>query len=459
MMHQGKYNSVFFIGIGGIGMSALARYFKARGIQVFGYDRVKSALTDELERLGIQITFEDQRSHVIESLMPSDCLVVYTPAIPANNIVLNYFTSKQFRVIKRAEALGEITRSSKSIGVAGTHGKSTTSCMLAYLMRNSAEGCNAFLGAISTNFKTNFLVDEHSGFSVVEADEFDRSFLFLSPFAAIITTIDPDHLDIYGTAEKFKEGFRQFAMKIDPNGFLLIKEGVSVGSLCKQKTYALESHSADYSAYNLKDTSSGCTFDFRTPKGVINNVNIGINGLHNAENAVAALAVVSELGLDVATIASSFAGFQGIKRRFERIYEDEQLVYIDDYAHHPMELKRLIESVRAMYPTQHITGVFQPHLFSRTKDFADGFADQLSMLDEVILLPIYPARELPIQGVDSAWLLTKIKSQAKSLVNPSELLDLLRIKQHGVLLTIGAGDIDRLVEPIKEMLEINRSQV
>jgi UDP-N-acetylmuramate--alanine ligase len=209
----------------------------------------------------------------------------------------------------------------------------------------------------------------------------------------------------------------------------------------------------------LKDTSHGCTFDFRTPKGVINNINIGINGLHNAENAVAALAVVSELGLDVASIASSFSGFQGIKRRFERIYQDEQLVYIDDYAHHPMELKRLIESVRAMYPSQHITGVFQPHLFSRTKDFADGFAEQLSMLDEVILLPIYPARELPIQGVDSAWLLSKIKSQVKSLVNPSELLDFLRIKQHGVLLTIGAGDIDRLVEPIKEMLEINRSQV
>lgn len=459
MMHQGKYNAVFFIGIGGIGMSALARYFKSRGLQVFGYDRVKSVLTDELGHLGITITFEDQCTQLIESLMPSDCLVVYTPAIPSNNFILNYFTSKDFRVIKRAEALGEITRSSKSIGVAGTHGKSTTSCMLAYLMRNSVDGCNAFLGAISTNFNTNFLVDEHSTFSVVEADEFDRSFLFLSPFAAIITTIDPDHLDIYGTAEKFKEGFRQFAMKIDPNGFLIIKEGLTVGSLCKQKTYALESQSSDYSAFNVKDTSCGCTFDFRTPKGVINNVNIGINGLHNAENAVAALAVVSELGLDVATIASYFKGFQGIKRRFERIYQDEQLVYIDDYAHHPMELKRLIESVRAMYPLQRITGVFQPHLFSRTKDFADGFAEQLSMLDEVILLPIYPAREMPIQGVDSAWLLTKIKSQAKSLVNPSGLLDILRAKQDGVLLTIGAGDIDRLVEPIKEMLEINRSQV
>lgn len=358
-------------------------------------------------------------------------------------------------MLKRAQALGEITRSSKGLCVAGTHGKSTTSAMLAFLMHNTSLGCSAFLGAIATNFQNNVLINPLASYTVIEADEYDRSFLNLSPYASIITNIDPDHLDIYESEDKFKEGFRQYALKIDMNGVLILKEGLQVNALCKKKTYALNSDTADYTARNLRETMNGACFDFYTPSGIYEDVCIGINGGHNVENAIAALALCDNIGASMEDVVTSFQYFKGIKRRFEKIYSGKNIQFIDDYAHHPTEINRLISSVRLMFPNTPITGIFQPHLFSRTRDFGDAFAHELAQLDTVIVLPIYPARELPIQGINSDWLFQKIKNPNKHLMSPSELLAFLRTNSHGVLLTIGAGDIDRMVLPIKELLTIN----
>lgn len=358
-------------------------------------------------------------------------------------------------MLKRAQALGEITRSSKGLCVAGTHGKSTTSAMLAFLLHNTSLGCSAFLGAIATNFQNNVLINPLATYTVIEADEYDRSFLNLSPYASIITNIDPDHLDIYESEDKFKEGFRQYALKIDMNGVLILKEGLQVNALCKKKTYALNSDTADYTARNLRETTNGACFDFYTPSGMYEDVCIGINGGHNVENAIAALALCDNIGASMEDVLASFQHFKGIKRRFEKIYSGKNIQFIDDYAHHPTEINRLISSVRLMFPNTPITGIFQPHLFSRTRDFGDAFAHELAQLDTVVVLPIYPARELPIQGINSDWLFQKIKNPNKHLMSPSELLAFLRTNSHGVLLTIGAGDIDRMVLPIKELLTIN----
>ncbi|MFM7596452.1 MAG: UDP-N-acetylmuramate--L-alanine ligase [Flavobacteriales bacterium] len=449
-------NVIFFIGIGGIGMSALARYYLAMGCKVFGYDKTKSDLTESLTREGAIISYEEVwQPH--QSFNKDSMLVIYTPAISAENGWYKQFKLQGFQVIKRAQALGEITRNSSGLCVAGTHGKSTTSAMLAFLLHESALGCSAFLGAIATNFENNVLINAQSRYTVIEADEYDRSFLNLSPFASIITNIDPDHLDIYESEEKFYEGFRQFAMKVDPLGFLVLKEGLHINALCKKKTYALNSNTADYTARNITETPSGARFDLVTPTETLEQICIGINGSHNVENALAALALCDGLGLNLGELAHKFQQFKGIKRRFEKIYSGKNIVFIDDYAHHPTEINRLISSVRHMYPNQRITGVFQPHLFSRTRDFGDAFGYELGQLDSVILLPIYPARELPIQGIDSNWLLQKIKNPNKRLLNPSELLEYLRSNMDGVLLTIGAGDIDRMVDPIRELLQINDS--
>lgn len=456
-MANNQPNTVFFIGIGGIGMSALARYYLANGVKVLGYDKTQSNLTDALVQEGAKICFHDEWDEEYPYAIEST-LVVYTPAIPGDNNWLNGFRSRGYRVLKRSEVLGEITRVSKALCVAGTHGKSTTSAMLAYLLKDSPIGCNAFLGAIATNFGNNFLIDNSSEYAVIEADEYDRSFLTLSPFAAIITNIDPDHLDIYSNEEKFKEGFRQFAMKINPAGVLLIKEGMKVNSLCKTYSYGINVVNADYNGWNLRETVNGACFDLKTPNGIYSNITIGINGSHNVENAIAALGICDFIGLDLNELATKFSGFKGLKRRFEFVYASDEVVYIDDYAHHPTEINRLINSVRIMFPNKKITGVFQPHLFSRTRDFGEGFAEELAKLDDVFLLPIYPAREEPIQGIDSVWLLQKIKNPNKWLLNKTNLLDRLR-DINGVLLTIGAGDIDRFVLPIKEMLAINDNTI
>jgi len=447
---------IFFIGIGGIGMSALARYYLALGCKVFGYDKTRSDLTDSLTQEGAVISYDDVFQEN-EWFAKETTLVIYTPAVSLENAWIRQFKSLGYHVLKRAQALGEITRNSNGLCVAGTHGKSTTSAMLAFLLNDTELGCSAFLGAIATNFGNNFLINPSSKYTVIEADEYDRSFLNLSPYASIITNIDPDHLDIYESEEKFYEGFRQFAMKIDPSGFLILKEGLKINSLCKQKTYALNSSTAEYTAHNITESVNGACFDLYTPSARYEHVCIGINGSHNVENALAALALCDNLGADMHELVRKFQLFKGIKRRFEKIYSGKNVIYIDDYAHHPTEINRLISSVRHMFPNQLITGIFQPHLFSRTRDFGDAFGQELAQLDSVILLPIYPARELPIQGIDSNWLLQKIKNPNKRLMNPSELLDYLRSNTHGVLLTIGAGDIDRMVEPIKELLQINDS--
>jgi UDP-N-acetylmuramate--alanine ligase len=453
-----KEQVIFFIGIGGIGMSALARYYLSKGNTVYGYDKTQSELTDALSSEGAVITYEDawQAFSLIDA---QSTLVIYTPAISEDNQWLSNFKKQGFKMLKRAQALGEITRSSKGLCVAGTHGKSTTSAMLAFLLHNTSLGCNAFLGAIATNFRNNVLVNPNAAYTVIEADEYDRSFLNLSPYASIITNIDPDHLDIYESEDKFKEGFRQYALKIDPNGVLILKEGLQVNALCKKKTYALNSDTADYTARNLRETMNGACFDFYTPSGTYEDVCIGINGGHNVENAIAALALCDYIGASMDSVVGAFQHFKGIKRRFEKIYTGNNIQFIDDYAHHPTEINRLISSVRLMFPNTPVTGIFQPHLFSRTRDFGDAFAHELAQLDTVILLPIYPARELPIEGIDSRWLFQKIKNPNKHLMNASELLAFLRTNSHGVLLTIGAGDIDRMVLPIKELLTINDSNL
>jgi len=450
-----QYKHVYFIGIGGIGMSALARYFKQNGLHVGGYDKTPSPLTKQLEEEGCEIHFDDLGEQLPEAFTDiSNTLVIYTPAIKQLE-EMNFFKRVGFTLLKRAEVLGMLTRQSKGLCVAGTHGKTTTSSMLAFILDQSNWKCNAFLGGIATNFQSNLVLDNDSPYTVIEADEFDRSFLHLSPFASIITSADPDHLDIYGTAEQFKEGFRQFAMKLDPKGICLQKEGLHLPTLGSSFTYAVDSESADYSVSNLNWKNGFLCGDIRLKNSWWLDVQFGLPGIHNAENALACVGLMHELGMDEEQIRSGLKYFLGVKRRFEYIIRSEKLVYVDDYAHHPQEIKALVSSIRLLYPGKKITGIFQPHLFSRTKDFADDFAQELSELDELILLPIYPAREEPIHGISSDWLLDKCKNNQKSMKKPSEVLPYLSNFTEGILLTIGAGDIDRIVASLKDLLTIN----
>ena len=450
-----QYKNVYFIGIGGIGMSALARYFKQNGLNVGGYDKTPSPLTKQLENEGCLIHFDDLGDQVPETFTnKNDTLVVYTPAIKQLDEI-NFFKQHGFTLLKRAEVLGMLTRQSKGLCVAGTHGKTTTSSMLAFMLDQSSWKCNAFLGGIATNFQSNLVLSQDSSYTVIEADEFDRSFLHLSPFASIITSVDPDHLDIYGTAEQFKEGFRQFAMKLDPKGICMQKEGLNLPTLGTSFTYAVESESADYSVSNIQWKNGFLCGDVRLKNTWWREVEFGLPGIHNAENALACLGLLHELGMDEVQIRAGIKDFLGVKRRFEYIIRTENLVYVDDYAHHPKEINALIGSIRLLYPGKKIMGIFQPHLFSRTKDFVEDFAKELSELDELILLPIYPAREEPIQGVTSDWLLSMCKNEKKSIKRPSEVLSYLSNYSDGILLTIGAGDIDRIVPSLKELLTIN----
>ena len=447
------FSKVYFLGIGGIGMSALARYFLSEGKMVHGYDRIESSLTIDLVREGCVIDYVDALSSIPEAfLMNKDVLIVYTPAIKADNLILTYFQENDFIVLKRAEILGLITQTAKSLCVAGTHGKSTTSSMLAHILSKTDKKITAFLGAIATNFNSNLVLQNDPEFMVVEADEFDRSFLKLSPYCAIITSADPDHLDIYGSKESFLDGFRQFASKVDAAGLLVIKEGIDLPSDARKITYALFSSTADYSIDKLYFENDVAFCDVRVKNEKWLHVELGLAGIHNAENALACIALLTELGISYQCIADGLKSFLGLKRRFETIYQSEKLVFLDDYAHHPTEIDALISSLKMRYPMKKITGVFQPHLFSRTKDFAHEFALSLAALDEVILLPIYPARELPIQGVTSDWLLSLIDHSNKKIVSVEKLLERVKEFESGIFVTIGAGDIDRLVLPIKELL-------
>jgi len=453
MLLRIKEHSIYFLGIGGIGMSALARYFIAKGYQVHGYDRTSTTLTSILESEGMIIHY-----HEDISLIPAETgLVVFTPAIPATNTELQYLQNSGVRMMKRAEVLGMLSSEYQTIACAGTHGKTTTSCMVSYLLQQSHVGCQAFLGGISRNFENNFLISETSPFMVVEADEYDRSFLQLHPFIAIITSIDSDHLDIYNNIESVHEAFTDFTGNIVPKGSLIIKKGLDLQLQLpldgKVYRYAVN-EVADFYASELKLVNSLYHFDFNYPGGKINNLVLGIPGLYNVENAVAALAAVIVAGATPEELSKGLATFKGVKRRFDIRLNEPNMVYIDDYAHHPEEIKACIRSARAMFPDRKLTGVFQPHLYSRTRDFAEEFAQSLSLLDEILLLPIYPARELPIPGIDSEMLLSLIHHNNKHLVQKTEIPAYFTGKHIEVLITMGAGDIDTLVEPIETFFSI-----
>jgi len=450
MVDLNNIKHVYFLGIGGIGMSALARFFRLAGIKVSGYDRTATPLTDQLIQEGMTVHFEDN-----VNLVPNDIdLVIITPAIPKNHSEYRYLTEKNIPIKKRAEILGEITAHKKTIAVSGTHGKTTVSTMIAHILNQSKVECNAFLGGLSKNYNTNFISSEYSQWTVAEADEFDRSFMHLSPFIEIITSMDADHLDIYGSLENLVETFEKFTNRIIPGGILLIKKGLNLNipgnAKFKQFNYSL-AEEADFYGSNIKNNKGYYTFNLVTPGKTLTGLKPGIPGLLNIENAIVAAAAAQLAGADEKEIRKALACFKGIKRRFEMVLQNEKLTYIDDYAHHPEEITKTILSVRDMYPDQKILGVFQPHLFSRTRDFAVEFAKSLDLLDEIILLPIYPAREEPIEDVSSEMIEGKLKNHRKQLVTKPQLTEILKHKTFDVLLTMGAGDIDQLVEPIKDI--------
>lgn len=459
--------TAYFLGIGGIGMSAIARYFNHLGIKVMGYDKTPTALTNELIKEGIDIHFDDNVEKAINyQLSTENCLVVLTPAIPSNHQEWAWFKNNGFNILKRSQVLGLISQNHQTIGVAGTHGKTTTSTLIAHILKQSSVDCNAFLGGISTNYNTNLLLAnngsiniQHStskiqhSYVVIEADEFDRSFLTLHPSIAIITSTDADHLDIYGEHHELKKSFLDYTNKLVSGGTLIIKkeldliDDLSVNYL----TYSIQTE-ADIYAKNIKITKGDYTFDLVYKGTEITGLQLGIPGLHNVENAVAASAACLMSGVTESELRAALLGFKGVKRRFEYIIKSENQIYIDDYAHHPEELRAIISSVKNMYPENEIVVAFQPHLFSRTRDFVDGFAESLSIANEVFLLDIYPARELPIEGVTSKIIFDKITSK-KHLVSNAQLLEAVKTNQPKVFLTLGAGDIDLLIKPIKEILE------
>ncbi len=452
-MELNSIKKIYFVGIGGIGMSALARYFLLRGCDVYGYDKTETELTKNLALEGMKIHYTDDVSYIPEGVD----LVVYTPAIPKSQSELVYFQENGFPVLKRSEVLGIISRGMKCIGVAGTHGKTTTSSIVTHILRTGGVDATAFLGGISLSLGSNF-VEGKSDWVVVEADEYDRSFLRLSPDMAIITAIDPDHLDIYGDEENFRKGFRDFTRKIKPKGHVFPNAtlGLKGDAEDAEKGIKYDDYGVDAGAYrseNLRVENGFFVFDFKSPIENIENIKFTLPGRHNVENATAAIAAAQQIGVTGAAVKEALATFKGIKRRFDFVLRDEKNVFIDDYAHHPTELESAIAAARALYPTQKLTGIFQPHLFTRTRDFQDGFAAALDKLDEVFLMDIYPARELPIEGVTSEILFNKMKNPNKTLVTKVNLMDILRGGQFEVLMTLGAGDIDTFVKPIKEMLE------
>ncbi|MDR1527092.1 MAG: UDP-N-acetylmuramate--L-alanine ligase [Dysgonamonadaceae bacterium] len=449
----------YFIGIGGIGMSAIARFYKHEGYEVAGYDKTPSDLTDELQNEGINIHFDDCVAAIPEQFRNNETLVIYTPAIPDNSLELNYFRDTGNTPVKRSAVLGMIAKDKKVLAVAGTHGKTTTSTLLAHLMTVASNGCTAFLGGVSKNYNSNLLLSK-SEWLVAEADEYDRSFLRLYPHIAIVTAADADHLDIYGTEKEMKNAFGDFVSQIDSDGVLILKKGTKIPLdkiRCKTYSYSYDNKEADFYAFNIfpyKDatTTKFLKFDVHTPAGTIDNCTLQLPGWVNIENAVAAVAAAILAGADKNRIKNALETFSGVKRRFDIQINTPELTYIDDYAHHPEELRAAITSVRQMFPGRKILGVFQPHLYTRTRDFADGFADSLSLLDELILLDIYPARELPIEGVTSGIIFDKVRIENKLMRTRDELMNLLKNRDIDVLITLGAGDIDRFVEPITKLL-------
>ena len=452
-----KQENVFFLGIGGIGMSNLARYFLSKGKRVGGYDRVETRLTEILINEGALIHFEDNPEIIPNEFLDNkNTLIVYTPAIPSMHKEFNYFLENGFKVIKRAQLLGEITKTSKAICVAGTHGKTTVSSMVAHLLKQSKVDCSAFLGGILNNYNSNLLLSKQSKYTVVEADEYDRSFHWLSPHIAIITSADPDHLDIYGTEKTYRESFEKFTSLIRTGGHLIIKKGATltpqIDDIDDIKIWEYSENEGDCYAENIEIGNGEAVFDYVSPKGKIKNISLGVPVKINIENSVAAIAAAEICGVTDDEIRNAMKSFSGIKRRFEFHIKTPQIVFIDDYAHHPNELTAAIESIKALYPDNKITAVFQPHLYTRTRDFAHEFGASLSLLDDIILLDVYPAREDPIEGVSSQLIFENIDASKKVLIKRDELIDLLVDKQLEVLVTFGAGDIDRLIPEIESLL-------
>lgn len=447
--------SVYFIGIGGIGMSNLARYFLSKGKKVAGYDRTETTLTKELVKEGAEIHYTDNVDFIPDYCKDqSATLVVYTPAVPSDNEEVKYFNKNGFTIEKRAQALGIITQNTKALCCAGTHGKTTTSSMLAHILKQSHIDCNAFLGGILKNYDSNLMLSDKSEFTVIEADEYDRSFHWLHPYMALITSVDPDHLDIYGTEEEYLKSFEKFTSLILPGGSLVVKNNIKLSPKVNKdvKVYTYSIEKGDFHATNVKIGDGTIRFDFVTPHETITNIELGVPVKINIENAVGAMAIAYLNGATADELREAMKTFEGAKRRFDFILKTDKIVMIDDYAHHPQELAASITSVKALYPNKKLTGIFQPHLYSRTRDFATEFAQSLSLLDELILLDIYPAREKPIEGVTSHIIFDKVTC-SKTLCKKDELLALLDKKNNiEILLTVGAGDIDQLLIPIKNLL-------
>ena len=455
-MDVNTLKAVYFIGAGGIGMSALVRYFLSIGKKVAGYDRTPSELTQRLIAEGADIHYEENVEYIPNEFHdPNTTLVVYTPAIPATHAELIYFQSKGFTIQKRSQVLGLLTQSGKGLCVAGTHGKTTTSTMTAHLLHQSSVGCNAFLGGISKNYSTNLLLSDSSEYVVIEADEFDRSFHWLTPFATIITATDADHLDIYGTKEAYLESFNHYTSLIRPGGALIIRKGIELEPRLQEGVtlYTYSREDGDFHAENIRIGNGEIIFDYVSPFGNIKDIQLGVPVAINIENGVAAMALAQISGVNDEEIKSAMASFGGVDRRFDFKIKNDKVVFLSDYAHHPEEIKQSILSMRALYEDKKITGIFQPHLYTRTRDFYQEFAESLSLLDEVILTEIYPARELPIEGVSSRLIYDHLRPGIeKTLCQKEEITEILKQKSIEVLITLGAGDIENYVQPICEIL-------
>lgn len=454
MTLEQNIKNVYFLGIGGIGMSALARYFKAKGYRVAGYDRTLSPLTGRMQEEGIEVNDVDEEKEIDLAFQdPLTTLVVYTPAVPAENRQLNFFKRRGFQLHKRAEVLGMLSRKGKAICVAGTHGKTTVSTLTAFLLKNSSVGCNAFLGGISVNFGTNLLLDSRSPYIVIEADEFDRSFLHLSPEMAVITAMDEDHLDIYGDRAHLLEAFEAFARRVNPReGRLFLKQGLQLKETRVTATYGVEC-GADCGADHLRVEAGHYVFDYRGLGQEITGLVLGVPGRLNVENATAAITLALAAGVRPEEIRQALPAFQGVSRRFQIHVRTEEVIYIDDYAHHPKEIEMTLSSIREMWPDCPMTVIFQPHLYSRTRDFQSEFARSLSLADRVYLLDIYPARELPIPGITAEVIRERLTVPADIVSKTVLLEEIVPAFRKGILVTMGAGDIDRLVPEIKKRLE------
>lgn len=453
------YKLYYFLGVGGIGMSALARFFNHYKKTVVGYDKTSTGLTKLLEQEGIVCHYsEDVKGleTLLSKFKKEEVLVVYTPAVPKEHAEYQYLLDKNYTILKRSQVLGEITKAFKTIAIAGTHGKTTTTTLVTHVLKSAGINCFSFMGGISKNYNTNLLLgdaNDKDAYVVVEADEYDRSFLTLHPHIALITSADADHLDIYGDANHVKEGYTLFSKQVKEGGVLIVKKNVDndLSLTDKRIIYSLNLDT-DYCAQSISIENAQFFYDIKSPVESISRVTLGLPGLHNVENSIAAVTIAQQLGIKGDVIKEALRSFSGVKRRFDYRVRTGQTIYIDDYAHHPEELKATIGSVKKLYPDKKITGIFQPHLFSRTRDFADAFAESLDLLDECILLDIYPAREKPIEGITSQWLLGKMKLKDKKLMTKVQVLEEIRLNKKEVLVTMGAGDIDSLIEPIEKTL-------